>query len=287
MITLQQAFAEKYPKNGIIAEKWAIATGTPFAWESLSKPNLATFANWLCQNLARSSAKTYCAQLKAVVNIYSEEVELPRGWKNTLAVKNDASEQVYLTDEELHRVIDYSPDTPTEATVQQQFVLSALVGARHGDIVRLTEANIRDGHICYVSQKTHIKAQVPMAETARRILAGEYSHGKDFEPYAYTSTVSDVTFNDTIRRICNLCDIDEEITLYRRGKTTTAPKWQYVASHTGRRTCATLLYLHDCDIYTISRILAHSSVEMTARKYIMSPIRELSESTMQFFNQYK
>lgn len=288
--TLRDAISVKYPKNATtIAEKWTIATGTPFDWQSITKPNLSQFADWLCENMARTSAKTYCAQLKAVINVYCDDGSLPRGWEKMLSVKGDASEQVYLTDGELRRVIDYSPDTPTEAIVQQQFVLSAIVGARHGDIVRLTESNIRDGFLCYVSEKTHIKAQVPLAATVRRILTGDYRHraDEDFELYAYRGEVSDVTFNATIRRICELCDIDEVVTLYRRGKTVTAPKWQFVASHTGRRTCATLLYLHDCDIYTISRILAHSSVEMTAQKYIMSPIRELSASTMQFFNQYK
>lgn len=290
--TLQQAFLAKYPKNGILAEKWHLATGTPFAWESLSKPNMSRFADWLCTNVAQSSAKTYCAQLKAVINLYSDELNLPKGWDKVLSVKNDVSEQIYLTDEELRRVIEYSPDTLTEAVVQQQFVLSALVGARHGDIVRLTEANIRDGYICYVSEKTHIKAQVPLAEVAHKILSGNYAHRPHddffgFEKFAYRKTVADTTFNDTLRRICKLCDIDDNLTLYKRGKTITAPKWTFASSHLGRRTCATLLYLHGCDIYSISRILAHQSVEMTARKYIMAPLRDLSEDVLGYFGQYK
>lgn len=292
-ISMDRAFLMKYPKNGKIIEKWTIATGTPFAWESMTKPNLSEFVDYLQDNMAGTSVKTYTAQLKAIMNIYSEDFDFPKGWDKVLSVKNDTSEQIYLTDDELRRVIEYCPDTRTEAIVHQQFILSALVGARHGDIVRLNTTNIRDGYVCYVSQKTHLKSTVPMSETARKILTGEFFNKplrlfaeSDYEKFAYRDTVSDTTFNDVLRRICRLCDIDEEITLYRRGKTVTEPKWKFASSHLGRRTCATLLYLHGCDIYSISRILAHKSVEMTAQKYIMCPLRQLSDETMAYFRQF-
>lgn len=289
MKTLSESFSERYPKTSTICDKWVMATGTTFDWENLNKPNLSRFADWLCDNMAVSSARTYCAQLKAVINLYGDGAGMPKGWEKVLSVRNDVSEQIYLTDDELKRVIDYCPVSRNEAIVQQQFVLSALVGARHGDIIRLTEKNIRDGYVCYVSEKTHIKAQVPLSQIAWRILNGQYFHtttAKEIEYMSYKDKVSDPTFNDVLRRICRRVDISEEITLYKRGKVVTAPKWQFASSHLGRRTCASLLYLHGCDIYSISRILAHSSVEMTAQKYIMCPIRTLSEETMGYFGQF-
>ena len=45
--TLSEALLAKYPKNGKIAEKWTIATGTTFAWESLTKANMSRFAEFL------------------------------------------------------------------------------------------------------------------------------------------------------------------------------------------------------------------------------------------------
>lgn len=293
MTTLHQAFAAKYPATANkVLSFFSEATGTDAEWTDITKPNIAQFVDYMQTKLAASSVRTYCAQLKSVLNVYSDELDLPKGWERMLSTKDEASEQVYLTDGELRNVIEYCPDTKIEAVVQQQFILSALVGARHGDIAKLDETNIRDGFVCYVSEKTHIKAQVPMASVTERILRGNFTHkafifrNEDFELFAYKTTVSDTTFNETLRRICMLCDIDKPITLYRRGKTTTAPKWKFIASHTGRRTCATLLYLHGCDIYTISRILAHSSVEMTARKYIMAPMKSLSDETMQYFRQF-
>lgn len=286
-MTFEDIFAKKYPKTyERILSIFKEANGCKATFETITKPSLAAFVDLLMEKVAQSSAKTYTAQFKACINLYIEEFDLAKGWDKILAVKNDVSEQIFLTDDELKRVIAFSPDTKTEATVQQQFILSCLIGARHGDIVKLTEKNIRDGYVCYVSEKTHIKAQVPVSEVAERILLGCFCFSNEFEKMAYRNRVSDTTFNDTLRRICRLCDIDEEITLYKRGQDITAPKWQFASSHTGRRTCATLLYLHGCDIYSISRILAHSSVEMTAQKYILAPLRTLSEETMGFFGQF-
>lgn len=286
-MTFAEIFTQKYPKTaGRILAIFEKANGEQATFESVTKTTLSLFIDTLSEKVAPSSARTYAAQFKACVNLYFEECRnLTKGWEKVLTVRNDVSEQIYLTDDELKRVIEYSPDTRTEAIVQQQFVLSCLVGARHGDIVSLTEKNIRDGYICYVSQKTHIKAQVPLSDVAEQILTGRFRN-KAYS-MAYRNRVADSTFNDTLRSICEKCDIDEEITLYKRGQNVTAPKYKFASSHLGRRTCATLLYLHGCDIYSISRILAHSSVEMTAQKYILAPLRTLSQETMAYFSQFQ
>lgn len=293
-MNLEQIFNKKYPKTAKrILEIYEEANGCKATFENITKATLYAFVELLMDKVAGSSAKTYTAQFKAVINLYADECNLTKGWEKILSIKNDVSEQVYITDEELQRVIAYTPECKTEAIVQQQFILSCLIGARHGDILRLTDKNIRNGYVCYVSEKTHIKAQVPLAEITERILTGNFRNrlalfeDTDYERFAYQDKVCDSHYNDTLREICRKCGIDEEITLYKRGQNITAPKYAFVSSHTGRRTCATLLYLHGCDIYSISRILAHSSVEMTAQKYILAPLRTLSEETMGYFSQFK
>lgn len=293
-MNFEQVFTKKYPKTAKrILAIYEEANGCKAEFGTISKASMYAFTELLTEKVAASSAKTYTAQFKAVVNLYAEECNLSKGWEKVLSVKNDVSEQIYLTDEELQKVIDYTPESKTEAIVQQQFILSCLIGARHGDILKLTDKNIRNGYVCYVSEKTHIKAQVPLADVSQRILTGNFRNrlalfnDNDFEHFAYQDRVCDSHYNDTLREICRKCGINEEITLYKRGQNITAPKYTFVSSHTGRRTCATLLYLHGCDIYSISRILAHSSVEMTASKYVLAPLRSLSKETMQYFEQFK
>lgn len=283
MKTLQEALLSKYPHNGKIAEKWVIATGTPFAWESLTKPNFATFCDFLCGDMARSSARQYCAKLKAVIELYADTVTLPRDWRKCLSVKNDESQHVYLTEAEIKRIIAYSPDTLTEATVQQQFILGCLTGARHSDYSRFTHANVTaTGNLAYVSKKTHVKVELPLSPVALEILFG------DSHPFAgaHLRTVADTTFNDTIRRICNLCDIDQTIQLYTRGQFWTGKKYEAVSSHTSRRSFCTNLYLRCRDLLLVSKLAGHTDTAMTER-YICCGMESLSENAMKYFAVFK
>lgn len=283
MIKLIDALLQKYPKNGKIAEKWTLATGTPFAWESLTTPNLDKFSFWLCDDVAQSSAKNYTAIIKAVIEPYANEIELPRNWRKFLTIKGDESQHTYLTEREIQRIISYRPDTLTEATVQQQFILGCLTGARHSDYSRFTEANITPtGNLVYVSQKTHIKAELPLSPVARQIL---FATGTPFAG-AHKRSVSDPTFNDTIRRICNLCDIDDTIQLYRNGAFWTGEKYKAVSSHTSRRSFCTNLYLRCRDLFLVSKLAGHSSTTMTER-YVCCGMESMTDLAMQYFETFK
>jgi site-specific recombinase XerD len=170
----------------------------------------------------------------------------------------------------------------TEAIVQQQFILGCLTGARHSDYSRFTTANVTPtGHLVYVSQKTHIKAELPLSPVARQIL---FAEGTTFAG-AYRKEVSDVTFNETIRTICNMCDIDQEIQLYRNGAFWTGKKYEAVSSHTSRRSFCTNLYLRCRDLLLVSRLAGHSSTTMTER-YICSGMESMTELAMQYFEQF-
>lgn len=282
MKTLQEAFLAKYPQNGKVAEKWIIATGTPFTWESLTKPNMAEFVTWLCDDMARSSARQYCAKLKAVIEIYADMVNLPKEWRKTLTVKDDESQHIYLNEEEIKRIIAYTPTSMTEAIVQQQFVLGCLTGARHSDYCHFTEANINDiGNLVYVSKKTHIKAELPLASVARETLFGK---GHIYAE-AYKKEVSDPTFNETIRSICKKCHIDQTVHLYRGGKFWTGSKFEAVSSHTSRRSFCSNLYLRCRDVLLVSKLAGHSDASMTER-YICVGMESMTERAMNYFKEF-
>lgn len=283
MKTLKEALLQKYPQNGKIAEKWTIATGTTFSWESLTKPNMAAFVTGLCDKMAQSSARQYCAKLKAVIELYTDEVELPKEWRKALTIKDDESQHVYLTEDEIRRIIEYRPDSLAEAIVQQQFILGCLTGARHSDFCRFTEANVNDvGNLVYVSKKTHVKAELPLSPVAREILFGT---GHPFAG-AYRQEVSDPTFNETIRRICNLCDIDQKIQLYRRGEFWTGRKYEAVSSHTARRSFVTNLYLRCRDMLLVSKLAGHSNIAMSER-YCCCSMEALTQQAFDYFYQFK
>ena len=115
--------------------------------------------------------------------------------------------------------------------------------------------------ISYTSEKTKITAVVPLKPIVGNILRNR----GDFCLYDNT------TYNRTIQHIAFICNISEEVTLFRAGKVITIPKWKAITSHTARRSFATNLYLNGVDIVSISKMMGHSNTAQTER-YICTPL---------------
>lgn len=279
-ITLLEAFRKKYPGYADkVAERFQLATGCEFSWNNMTKPNLADYVAFLRQKLAGSTVRTSCAQLKSVLGLYEEEYPLPKNWRDALYQKKDSSQQVYLTEDEVSLIVNnFTPTTENEYIVYSRFLLGCLTGARHSDFIKFSKGNIReDGMLCYVSVKTHIEANVPVAPIVPELIemASQYKEKE----------IADTTFNRILRKICADVDIDSELTLYRRGTFTTSPKCDFISSHTARRTFATNLYLRGADLYSISKMMGHSSVDMTSG-YICCGLRNLSPEIKGYFEQF-
>lgn len=274
--TLKEAFLQKYPAYNNILRMFEAANLCEATWENITKVRLQRFVDYMAERLSPNSVNQYATKLKAVLNLYSDEVLLPRGFAKVLTPRKTAVQNVYLTEEEIQKIVDYTPRNNRESLVQAQFIIGVLSLARHSDFVNFDESNIVGENLVYVSQKTKIPASIPVSGTLLRFLKAQK------EIIAKGIEVSDDSFNDIIRRICQKCGIDEPIKLYRRGETTTKPKWEYVSSHTARRSGVTNLYLRGLDILTIAKIAGHTNTA-TTMGYVCCGIRELPQEAKEYF----
>jgi len=280
METLREAFKAKYPDySDSILDRFEKITNEKATWENMTKINLDKFARGMLKQTARSSAKTYCSMLKSVLNLYSDEIELPRGFSELLTIKKDVSQHVYLTEEEVQKIIAYEPQNDTERAIRNQFALGCLTGARHSDYILFTEENIFANTLRYVSKKTRIQADIPAAPAVKRLILENQAYG--FVGLEYTLAY----FNRVIREICLSVGITEKVKLYQGGKYVEGEKWEFVSSHTARRTAATLLYLKGIDIYQISKLLGHSTIEQTER-YICVSLIENNIKLKEFYSNF-
>lgn len=279
MVTLRDAFLQKYPHRVAVITHFYNATGVTMEWENLSKLRLKQYADYLDEKFSGNTAKAYCSMLKAVLNLYSEEHTPPRGFEKVLSIKRETSQNVYLTIDEINRIIEYKPKSRFENIIRNQFVKGCLTGARHSDYIQFGRENVEGDFLQYVSIKTHTQAKIPLSPALKRILEEEEESGDKGQ------RCCDAYFNRIIKRICKNVGIDQELTLFNRGRFTTAPKWKFVASHTARRSFATNLYLAGVDIYTISKLCGHSSVEMT-KGYICCGAK-ISEDAFTYFNSFE
>ena len=273
--SLRSAFGEKYPKYVQILDVYEKINQCSADWDNITKVNLTRFAAALRGRLSQNTAKFYCAMLKSVLSLYNDEVELPGDYSKALSLKSETSVSTWLTESDIDKLINYEPRTKNERIVRDQFILGCLTGARYSDYTRFTETNIKGDKIVYVSQKTKIKAEIPLSDAAERIIRSGSAIGE----------LSMVTFNKTIRNICKSCGIDELTQVFHKGEDAIGEKWEFVSSHTARKSFATNVYLRCRDIFLVSRYMGHSSVDMTAT-YILS-IGDAPEEVKKYFDRFK
>lgn len=273
--TLKEAFLAKYPRYDNILRMFEAANLCDATWDNITKVRLQKFIDYMNERLSPNSVNQYATKLKAVLNLYSDEVSLPRGFAKVLTPKKCASTAVYLTEEELQKLIDYTPHNQREEYVRDLFVICAFAGMRHSDALNLNEGNISGNTLQYVSVKTKIHAVIPLKPIVREYIL---SHPK--------IEIDDTTYNRIIRRICQKCGIMDKVKVFKAGKECEGEKWEHVSSHTARRTFATLLYLRGVDLYSISKMMGHSSADMSS-KYICCGIRELPEEAKEYFTGFQ
>lgn len=269
--TLKEAFLLKYPSYLNILKMFEAANLCDATWENITKVRLQRFVDYMGERLSPNSVNQYATKLKAVLNLYSDEVSLPRGFAKVLTPRKCASTAVYLTEEELQRLVDYSPRNIREEYVRDVFIICSYGGMRHSDAISLNESNFVGDTLQYVSVKTKIHTVVPLKPIVREYILKR--------PQV---EIDDTTYNKIIRRICKKCGITDKVKVFKAGGEREGEKWEHVSSHTARRTCATLLYLRGADLYTISKILGHSDVK-TTQNYIKADIRTDSEILMGYF----
>lgn len=270
--TLKEAMRLKYPAYADnILRMFEAANLCEATWENLTKVRLQRLIDYMGERIAPNSVNQYATKLKAVLNLYSDEVELPRDYAKVLTPRKCASTAVYLTEEELQLLIDYTPKGDKERYVRNVFILSSFTGARHSDSARFNENNIIGDTLQYISIKTKTPTTIPL-----KPIVAEYIQTLP------QITMSDKAFNATIRRIAQKCGINSRVKIFKAGEERNGEKWEFLSSHDARRSFASNLYLRGVDIYSISRMLGHSSVN-TTQLYIQASVRTNSEELMGYF----
>ena len=265
-------FISKNPRYHGMITRIEDAIGKKPEWSDFTKQNIDLICEMFSE-CAPSSARTYMAMFCSVLNDAKDEVKLPyQRFAEKMSVKSTPSVNVYLNMKDLSKLESYRPKNEREQIVLAQFLIGCYTGARHSDILNMTVDNITDGYLTYVSKKTKIQTTVEAKPILTTLL-----------PIAGQKTYSDVVFNETIRDICRIVGINENMKLFRRGKDEVGEKWQFVASHTARRSFATNLAELNVPILQIAKRMGHTDVKTTYR-YICGTISRLDDKACKFFS---
>lgn len=243
------------------------------AWEDLTRTNLNEFRDHVTERVAQSTAKTYFAVLKSILNRYKDDAEFCADFANILKAKTEKPVKTFLTTKDLAQLETVEIQSANEQYVLDVFLIGAYTGMRVSDAMEVSEENMTNGYITYVSIKTGTQAVIPMKagidERIRRVQANECD-------------MPVMTYNRIIRRLCQRAGITERVKVFKAGEHKKGEKWEYVSSHTARCSfCSNLAHL-GVPILDISRMAGHASIAMTQR-YIFCTKINITNRAMAYF----
>ena len=242
-------------------------------WSDLTKANLNDFRDHVTEQVAQSTARTYFAVFKAILKRYEDDADFCKDYADILKAKNEKPAKTFLTMKELERLERVHIKNPNELYVLDQFLIGAYTGMRISDAREISEENMANGCISYVSFKTGVQAVVPMKvgieERIKRVQAND-------------SDMPLATYNRIIRRLCKRAGITERVKVFKAGEHEKGEKWEFVSSHTARISFATNLSLLDVPIIDISRCMGHTSTAMTER-YIVASKSTVNNKALKYF----
>lgn len=266
------AFITKYPDRINVLNIFRDMLGHIPRWTDITDFVLEDFRRELDKKMCQSSVRTICQVVKAFLTSSKGEVKFKsERYVSILSAHREPSQAVYLDDKEIEAIDKYEPQNEKERAAKRVFMIEALTGARHSDAERLVPENIQGDRLKYVPTKTtNCIVSVPVHK-----LLPKYLNER-------TKTLAMSTLNSTLRQICRKVGINQRIALFRAGENTTGEKWEYVSSHTGRRSFATNLFLRNVDISIIQRFMGHSDTKIT-QGYICAQ-KEEDDNVLDFFN---
>lgn len=285
--SFEQLYKERYPEHSFLLTRLQEALNvSEVTYDDITTINLTTFKEYLKtfkkkngKLIAASSIKNYMAIMGAFVNdLAADGLIQPINMKKVSHIKVPPSENVYCTEEEMARIDAYydklmrKPKHQAEKDVLTLFLIESVTGARQSDCALMTDRNIQDGQLSYISKKTKQKSVMPVHAKLQKYLANipqrEYSR---------------MTISRIIKRVAEKCGITEQVTIQYRGEMRTGKKCDFLASHSARRSYATQLNRRGASITEICQFMNHQqNINMTMR-YIMPDKENVSDEAKSFF----
>jgi integrase len=134
---------------------------------------------------------------------------------------------------------------------------------RYGDFARLDKTfyDSKENKLKLQAQKTFGGCEIYLVDIAKKI-GNKYN----FEFKGYTNQALNRAIKEMLEQYDLFSDLHTK-TYYQQGrKTLTAPKRDFISTHTGRKTFISLLFENEFDIFAVMGMTGHKRIE-TLRHY--------------------
>lgn len=176
----------------------------------------------------------------------------------------EQADSVYLSENELTTIYELNlSDSPHLDRVRDMFLIGCWTGLRFSDFSEIKADDVRENRIRVLTVKTKQRVTIPANPVVKSILL-KYN-------YELPKAISNQRFNDYIKDVVEKAEINElyvkRITKQGEVKKISKKKFEFVGTHTARRSFATNMFLRGVPATIIMGITGHAT-EKEFLKYI-------------------
>jgi integrase len=195
----------------------------------------------------------------------------------------EQADSVYLTESELQSIHELNlTASPHLDRVRDLFLIGCWTGLRFSDFSEIKPEDIRENRIRVLTQKTKQRVTIPVNPVVKSILL-KYN-------YELPPSISNQKFNDYIKDVVGKAEIKElyvkRITRLGVSEKTSKAKYEFVGTHTARRSFATNMFLRGVPSAIIMGITGHAT-EKEFLKYIKVNEEQKADMFEKFVNWQK
>jgi len=257
-------------------EEFSKASGLELDLDMIGLPFYDKFKRFLLSmeggrygSITNDTVAKYMGNFKAFLRwsfergYHSNNIYTYRDFKATQSTELD---HIVLSLAELEQLYNHDfSDNPRLDRVRDIMCFLCYTGQRWGDVEAFNKKDIGDdGTWIFTQQKTNEKVRVPFVGfslPAKRILI-KYNY--------ILPEISQQKFNKYIKDVGEEVGLDEEVTYKRRSGNKDIveirPKYKFMSSHMGRRTCATILLERGVPLVVVKKMTGHKDIK-TLMKY--------------------
>jgi integrase len=205
------------------------------------------FQEYLLSRVARSSAGIYAAVVRTALNrAVREKIILKSPAKNVKRIKAPESDRVWLNADELKALADTPLESRAADVIRRAFIFACYTGLRISDMATLAWGDIEHSPLQVVKrmEKTEEKVYVPLAAAAWAVINDGTIH--DHRALVFPGLEAHHSCYDRLNKWAKAAGIQKRV------------GW-----HTARHTFAVLSLEAGAEIYTLSKLLGHTSIKTT------------------------
>lgn len=202
--------------------------------------------------ITNTTANGYCIVFSGALNMAVRKEYMDENPFKKIApidkIKRDESPRIYLTIEEVQKMID-TPVRQGREDVKQAFLFSVFCGLRRSDIrqLRWKDITVDNGQwrCMVIMEKTTTPIYLPLSKSAIQWLP-ERGFSTD-EDLVFNTLPSNSLIGDIIEEWSKAAGIVNKVVTY----------------HTSRHTFGTMMLTLGADLYTVSKLMGHRNIETT------------------------